>query len=132
MEAGPDAFLVQKPAAIELCRELGIGEQLLPSNDAQRKTYILHNRRLKELPDGLMFMLPTKIGAVLASDLFSLSGKLRLAVSPLLKPPHLQGDESVACYIRKRLGNEALERLAEPLLSAVYGVDVNSLSASAV
>ncbi len=132
VEGGPDSFLTQKTAAIDLCRALGLSDELIPSNDRQRKTYILQGGRLKELPDGLMFLLPTKVGPILRSGLFSISGKLRLAISPLLRPPRASGDVSVAEFVSRRLGRQALERLAEPLLSAVYGADVNSLSATAV
>jgi protoporphyrinogen/coproporphyrinogen III oxidase len=132
VEGGPDSFLTQKTAAIDLCRALGLSDQLIPSNDRQRKTYILHGGQLKELPDGLMFLLPTKVGPILRSDLFSISGKARLALSSLLSPPPVREDVSVAEFVSRRLGRQALERLAEPLLSAVYGADVNSLSATAV
>jgi oxygen-dependent protoporphyrinogen oxidase len=132
LEGGPDCFLTQKPAALELCRALGLADQLIPSNDDQRKTYILQSGKLKELPDGLMFLLPTKVWPVLRSDLFSLPGKIRLAVSPLLPPPRRQEDVSVADFVTERLGKEMLERLAEPLISAVYGADVDSLSAGAI
>jgi protoporphyrinogen/coproporphyrinogen III oxidase len=77
-------------------------------------------------------MLPTKIRPILSSNLFSISGKLRLALSPLFSPAIEKDDVSVSEYVSKRLGREALERLAEPLLSAVYGADVNALSAHAV
>src|ERR1019366_8195649 len=81
---------------------------------------------------GLMFLLPTKVWPVLRSDLFSLSGKLRLALAPLLPTPRRQDDVSVADFVSQRLGKQALERLAEPLISAVYGADVDSLSAGAI
>src|SRR6202161_1327327 len=71
VEAGPDSFLTEKPWAAELCRSVGIGDQLIGSNDATRKTYILRARRLVEIPEGLMFMVPTKIFPVLTSPLFS-------------------------------------------------------------
>ncbi len=61
LERGPDSFLTEKPAAAELCRELGLGADLLPSNDAARKTYIVVRNRLVALPDGLMFLVPTKL-----------------------------------------------------------------------
>ena len=132
LEGGPDSFLAQKPAAVELCRALGLADQLIPSNDEQRKTYILQGHKLKPLPDGLMFVVPTRVGSVLRSDLFSFSGKLRLVLSPLLAP-RLPPEEdcSVAEFVSRRLGRQALERVAEPLLSAVYGADVDSLSARA-
>jgi len=132
LEGGPDSFLTQKKAAIELCRELGLEDQLIPSNDDRRKTYILQAGQLKEIPDGLMLMVPTKVWPVFRSNLFSLSGKMRLAATPFFHPPRGEEDVSVADYISQRLGRQTLERLAEPLLSAVYGSDVNSLSAHAI
>jgi oxygen-dependent protoporphyrinogen oxidase len=109
-----------------------LAKELLPSNDRQRKTYILLGGKLTELPEGLMFVAPTRVGPLFRSSLFSLSGKARLALSAVLpRPARWEQDVSVADFIRQRLGEEALERLAEPLLAAVYGADVNSLSARA-
>ena len=76
VEAGPDSFLSEKPWASELCRELGIADQLIASNDAQRKTYILRNGRLLPIPAGLVFMVPTEILPTLVSPLFSMRTKL--------------------------------------------------------
>ncbi|MBI3895941.1 MAG: protoporphyrinogen oxidase [Acidobacteria bacterium] len=131
VEGGPDSFLAQKPAAIELCRELGLADRLLPSNDHRRKTYVWQGGKLKELPEGLMFVVPTKIWPIFHNELFSFSGKLRLALSPLLASSRAEMDISVADFVRQRLGGQALERLAEPLLAAVYGGDVDALSARA-
>src|SRR5499426_4494970 len=71
IEAGPDSFLTEQSWASDLCRELGLGDQLIGSNDADRKTYILIRDRLVEMPDGLMFMVPTKILPTVLSPLFS-------------------------------------------------------------
>ena len=132
VEGGPESFLAVKPAAADLCRELGLGDQLLPSNDALRKTFVLQNGRLRELPEGLMFVVPSRIWPLFASDLLSWKAKLRLVTSPLRPAPRMQGqDVSVAEFIRRRFGSEVLERLAEPLLAAVYGADVDMLSARA-
>ena len=79
VEAGPDSFLTEKPWASDLCREVGLGDQLIGSNDADRKTYILVNGRLALIPDGLMFMVPTKIMPTVLSPLFSVRTKLRMA-----------------------------------------------------
>src|SRR5215472_1432559 len=79
VEAGPDSFITEKPWAAELCRKIGLGEQLIGSNDRDRKTYILVNGRLVVMPDGLMFMVPTKILPTVFSRLFSLRTKLRMA-----------------------------------------------------
>src|SRR5437763_5780580 len=86
VEAGPDSFLTEKPWAADLCRELGLGDQLIGSNDADRKTYILTRGRLVEMPDGLMFMVPTKILPTGFSPLFSWKSKLRMA-KEFLSPP---------------------------------------------
>ena len=73
LERGPDSFLTEKPAAAELCRELGLGGELLPSNDAARKTYIVVRNRLVALPDGLMFLVPTKLVPTALTRLFSVA-----------------------------------------------------------
>ena len=101
IEQGPDSFLTEKPAAAELCRELGLGEDLLPSNDAARKTYIVVHNRLIALPDGLMFLVPTKLIPTALTRLFSFSTKIRMALE-LLHPPRPSGlpDEAVAALGR--------------------------------
>src|SRR5687767_7312554 len=81
VEAGPDSFLSEKPWASELCRDLGIDDQLIGSNDAQRKTFILLRGRMVPLPDGLQFMVPTRVLPTVLTSLFSLSTKLRMARS---------------------------------------------------
>jgi protoporphyrinogen/coproporphyrinogen III oxidase len=132
VEAGPDSFISEKPWAAELCRSLGIGDQLIGSNDADRKTYILVHDRLIPMPDGLMFMVPTKILPTGLSPLFSWSTKLRMA-RELLHPPHTaNGDESVAAMVERHYGAEMVDRLADPLLSGVYGGEAANLSVLAV
>ncbi len=134
IEGGPDSLLTQKPAAIELCRRLSLSDDFVPSNDDRRKTYVLHRGRLKRLPEGLMFVVPTRIRPMFQSALLSPAGKLRLALSPLVAPNPLPENEdiSAARFLAGRFGSQVLERLAEPLLSAVYGVDVDQLSTAAV
>jgi oxygen-dependent protoporphyrinogen oxidase len=88
VEAGPDSFITEKPWASDLCRALGLGDQLIGSNDADRKTYILTNGRLVEMPDGLMFMVPTKILPTGLSPLFSWKTKLRVT-QEYFHPPHV-------------------------------------------
>ena len=133
LEAGPDSFLALKPAAIELCKELNLAGDLIGSNDDRRKTWVLQGGRLRELPDGLMFVVPTRVWPVFRGDLLSLSGKLRLALAPFLPPLEKhQADWAVSDFITRRFGSQVLERLAEPLLAAVYGAEVDTLSAAAV
>jgi protoporphyrinogen/coproporphyrinogen III oxidase len=132
LEAGPDSFLTEKPWASDLSRELGLEDQLIGSNDHERKTYILCKGRLVEIPDGLMFMVPTKIVPTLLSPLFSLRTKLRMA-GEWFHPPHkVDGDESVASMVERHYGGEMVDRLADPLLSGVYGGNASELSVRAV
>jgi len=133
IERGPDSFLTEKPAAADLCRELGLGDDLLPSNDANRKTYILVRNRLVALPDGLMFLVPTKLVPTALTPLFSFTTKIRMALE-LLHPPRPSGlpDEAVASLVERHYGVEAVNRLADPLLSGIYGGDATQLSARTV
>jgi oxygen-dependent protoporphyrinogen oxidase len=132
VEAGPDSFISEKPWAADLCRELGLGDQLIGSNDVDRKTYILVRGRLIPLPDGLMFMVPTKILPTGLSPLFSWSTKLRMARELLHPPRAIDADESVASMVERHYGAEMVDRLADPLLSGVYGGDAANLSVRAV
>lgn len=133
LERGPDSFLTEKPAAAELCRELGLGDDLIPSNDAARKTYVVIGNRLVALPDGLMFLVPTRLLPTALTPLFSFSTKVRMALE-LLHPPRVasQKDESVAALVERHYGAEAVDRLADPLLAGIYGGDAAQLSARTV
>jgi protoporphyrinogen/coproporphyrinogen III oxidase len=132
VEAGPDSFVSEKPWASDLCRALGIGDQLIGSNDADRKTYILTRGRLVEMPDGLMFMVPTKILPTGLSPLFSWKTKLRMTGELLDRPRAAEHDESVASFVERHYGREMVERLADPLLSGIYGGEAANLSVRAV
>jgi oxygen-dependent protoporphyrinogen oxidase len=133
LERGPDSFLTEKPAAAELCRELGLAGELTPSNDADRKTCIVVRNRLVPLPDGLMFLVPTKLIPTALTRLFSLRTKIRMGLE-LLHPPRPTGlpDESVAALVERHFGRETVDRLADPLLSGIFGGDATQLSARTV
>ena len=132
VEAGPDSFLTEKPWAADLCRLIGMGDQLVGSNDSHRKTYILTRGRLVEMPDGLMFMVPTRILPTGISPLFSLKTKLRM-ISELFHPPRAENhDESVADFVERHYGRAMVDRLADPLLSGIYGGESANLSVRAV
>ena len=132
LECGPDSFLTEKPAAAELCRELGLSQDLLPSNDIARKTYIVVKNRLVALPDGLMFLVPTKLVPTALSPLFSLRTKVRMGLELLHPPRPSNQDESVAALVQRHFGAEAVDRLADPLLSGIFGGDAAQLSARTV
>jgi protoporphyrinogen/coproporphyrinogen III oxidase len=120
IEAGPDSLLTQKPWGLDLCRTLGIGDRLIGTNDRQRKIYILWGGRLHPLPEGLVLITPTRFVPVLRSRLLSWSGKIRMGLEYFLPPRPSNGDESLAGFVRRRLGREALDKIADPLLSGIY------------
>lgn len=128
IEAGPDSFITQKPAAVELCNALGLGDQLVGTNDAMRNTFIWSRGRLRKLPDGVMLLVPTKLGPFLRSSLISWPGKLRMALDVVIPPRQDDGDASLAQFVRRRLGAEALDKLAEPLIAGIYVGDAERLS----
>src|SRR6476661_4476330 len=128
VEAGPDSFLTDKPWAADLCRKLGLADQLIGSNDAQRRTYILVNGKLVTIPDGLMFMVPTKVVPALLSSLFSFRSKLQMAREWFHASNRVDADESVASFVARHYGTEMVDRLADPLLSGIYGGDASQLS----
>ncbi|MDR3775777.1 MAG: protoporphyrinogen oxidase [Terracidiphilus sp.] len=133
LERGPDSFISEKKSAAELCRELGLGADLIPSNDAARKTYVVVHNRLVPLPDGLMFLVPTKLIPTALTRLFSLRTKIRMGLE-LLHPPRPTGlpDEAVADLVARHFGAETVDRLADPLLSGIFGGDSTQLSARSV
>jgi oxygen-dependent protoporphyrinogen oxidase len=126
IDGGPDALLVQKPAAIELCRELGLGDRLIQTSPP-RTAFVLRGGRLTELPEASSLGIPTRIGSFLESPLFSSSAKLRMAMEILVRRGQLP-DESIGQFMRRRFGHEAVEYLAEPLLAGIHAGDVNQLS----
>jgi protoporphyrinogen/coproporphyrinogen III oxidase len=132
VEAGPDSFITEKPWAADLCRKIGLGDQLIGSNDSERKTYILVNGKLVVMPDGLMFMVPTKILPTVFSPLFSLRTKMRMAAEWFHPPHKASADETVAEMVERHYGAEMVDRLADPLLSGVYGGEASQLSVRAV
>lgn len=132
VEAGPDSFLSEKTWATDFCCEVGLADQLIASNDSDRKTYIMIKGRLVEMPEGLMFMVPTKILSTAFSPLFSWKTKLRMAQELFCSPRAAEHDESVAAFVERHYGREMVDRLADPLLSGIYGGEAADLSIRAV
>lgn len=132
IEQGPDSFLAAKPAAVELARELGLGGDLIGSNDASRITYVLRKGRLVPLPEGLMMVAPARIGPMARTPLVGWGTKLRMGLEYFRRPRPVSGDRSVADFMRDHYGAEALEYLGEPLLAGVYGGDPEQLSVRSV
>jgi protoporphyrinogen/coproporphyrinogen III oxidase len=128
MEAGPDAILAQKPEAVALARELGLGDRLLPTNPAQKAVFVLHRGALRPLPDGMTLGVPTRILPMVATRLFSWPAKLRMATEVRLRPRADAGDESIASFLGRHFGREAVERIGEPLLAGIHAGDPDRLS----
>ncbi len=128
LEGGPDSFMAAKPWALELIREVGLGDQVINSNDHLRKTYILKHGKLIPLPDGLMMMVPTKIMPLVRSPLLSWGCKMRMGLEMLRRPAGQRADRSVHDFLVDHYGEEALDYLAEPLLAGVFGGDPRQMS----
>jgi oxygen-dependent protoporphyrinogen oxidase len=132
VEAGPDSFLTEKPWAADLCRKIGLDDQLIGSNDSERKTYVVVKGKLVVMPDGLMFMVPTRIMPTVFSPLFSFGTKLRVAAEWFQPPRRASEDEAVAEMVKRHYGAAMVDLLADPLLSGVYGGEASKLSVRAV
>lgn len=128
VEGGPDSFITQRTNALELCRELGLGDDLIGTNDAARQVYVWSRGQLHPMPDGVMLIIPTKITPFLKSPLISWRGKLRMGLDAVIPPKQGDGDESLAHFVRRRLGNEALDKIAEPMIAGIYVADAEYLS----
>jgi oxygen-dependent protoporphyrinogen oxidase len=131
LETGPESWLAAKPWAEQLIREIGMGDQLTGSNDAQRRTYVLRQGRFVTLPEGLQMLVPTKILPVIATQLFGWGTKIRMGLEVFRSPQQLP-DRSVAAFVQDHFGAEAVDYLAEPLLAGVYGGSPHELSAPSV
>jgi len=131
IEGGPDSFIVEKPWPIELARKLGISDRLLDSNEDVRRSYVFSRRRLHELPEGLILMVPTRLLPFAASSLISLRGKLRMGLDLVLPRGAAVADESLGDFVRRRLGAEALAKVAEPIVAGIHAGDPEQMSVRA-
>lgn len=123
IEGGPDCFLRQKPWAAQLAGKIGLQSDLIGTNDEQRKVYVVNKGKLVPLPDGVMLIVPTRIMPFALSPLISIPGKIRMGLDLLVPPFKGDRDESIGDFVRRRLGKEALEKIAEPLLSGIHVSD---------
>lgn len=119
-EEGPNGFLDNKPSTLALADRLGVRDRLLKSNDGARKRFVFVDGELKRLPEDPM--------SFLASDLMSIRGKLRLAAEFFLPEGDPDEDESVAAFVRRRLGDEVLQKLIDPMSAGIYAGDPGTMS----
>jgi oxygen-dependent protoporphyrinogen oxidase len=131
VEAGPDSFLSEKPWALALCRRLGLEHRLVGTDERFRKTLVWRGGRLYPLPEGFQLLAPTRFGPFVTSSLFSWRGKARMALDLVLPRGAAGDDESLGAFVRRRLGREALERVAQPLVAGIYTADPDDLSLAA-
>jgi oxygen-dependent protoporphyrinogen oxidase len=133
LERGPDSFITEKPEALQLARRLGLESHLLPTNEQHRRSFILRGNRLVPLPEGFQLIAPTRLRPFMSSEIMSWSGKARMALDLVLPRLKTNGttDESLAQFIRRRLGSEALERVAQPMIGGIYTADPEKLSLQA-
>jgi oxygen-dependent protoporphyrinogen oxidase len=131
IDGGPDSMLVQKPAAVALCKELGL-EGRLVSTLEPRTAYVMRDGLLHPLVEGSFLGFPVGFGALARSTLFTPRGKLRMACEAVLPGGGGDEDESIAAFVRRRFGREAVDYLAEPLLAGIHAGDAERLSMRAL
>jgi len=130
LERGPDSFISEKPHALELAKRLGLESQLIQTNEEYRRSFIVRDGRLRAVPEGFQLMAPSRMWPFITSDIFSLAGKARMAADLFLPRKSTNGttDESLASFVRRRLGEEALARMAQPMVGGIYTADPETLS----
>jgi protoporphyrinogen/coproporphyrinogen III oxidase len=131
VELSADNFITNVPWGVDLCRRLGLSEQLLPTAPSQRRAMVVRGGRLLPIPEGFQLLSPSRAWPVLRSPLLSWRGKLRLICEPWVSRRRDAGDESLASFARRRLGREVFERLVQPLVSGIYTADAERLSMAA-
>lgn len=131
MEAGPDAFLSEKPAAADLCRSIGLDAELIPTNPEFRRSFFVWKKKLHPVPEGFYLLAPTSWRALARTPLLSGRGKLRAAMEWVIPADRSGTDQSVAAFVRRRFGREVLERLAQPMVGGIYTADLEQLSVQA-
>ncbi len=132
LEGGPDSFVSEKPGALDLCHRLGLSAHLINTSRAHRRSFVACRGSLLPVPDGFYLLAPTQLWPFVTTPIFSWRGKLRMAADLVLPRKKLDTstdeDESLADFVRRRLGKEALERMAQPMVGGIYTSDPERLS----
>src|ERR1041385_5145158 len=130
LERGPDSFISEKPHALALAKRLGLESRLVQTNEQFRRSFIVRDGRLRAVPEGFQLLAPSRLWPFVPSDIFSIAGKARMAADLVLPRKRANGvnDESLASFVRRRLGVEALERMAQPMVGGIYTADPETLS----
>lgn len=128
IETGADAFLTRKPWALQLAHELGLHDRIIGVNGDNNRTFVLSGGRLVPIPDGVRLIAPTQLLPFLRSPLFSWRGKLRMLLDWVIPAKTDDADESLADFVTRRVGAEALDKLAEPLLAGIFNAETDRQS----
>lgn len=131
LEGGPDSMITDKPAGLQLCRDLGLDGLLQPTNEDDRRAMVVRDGRLVPIPEGFRLLAPTRLVPFLLTPVLSPLGKLRIGLDLVLPRRREPADETLAGFVGRRLGREALERMAQPLVGGIYGGDPERLSLQA-
>jgi oxygen-dependent protoporphyrinogen oxidase len=133
VEQGACSWLSTKTAAADLMRELGLGDQLIGSNDKDRQTFIWKQGRMVKYPDGMQLVAPARLWPILTSKLVGNFTKARILLDWFRKPSIFPARErTVGAFVTDHFGIEMCDYVAEPLLSGLYGGDPFELSATSV
>jgi oxygen-dependent protoporphyrinogen oxidase len=131
IEAGPDCFVAEKPAINQLADQLSIRDRILTPNESSKRSFIYSNGRIHQLPEGLLLLIPTKITPFLLSPLVSWRGKARMSLDLLIPRKKDDSDETLASFVRRRLGKEILDKIAAPLVGGIHSNDPETMSLQA-
>ncbi len=128
LELGPDSIITEKPWARALCEEIGLGDRIIGTSPDCRQSFVALGNTLHPIPEGFYMMAPSRLTPFVKTSLFSLAGKARMALDLVLPRRSTDTDESLGDFVRRRLGREALERAAQPMVGGVYTADPDKLS----
>jgi oxygen-dependent protoporphyrinogen oxidase len=131
LEGGPDSFITNKPWGLDLCERLGLRDRLIETDPSRRRSFVVRKSRLLPVPEGFVLMAPQRLGPLLTTPILSWRGKLRMLMDLFIPRRDDEGEESLAGFVRRRLGREALDRLIQPLVAGIYTADPNNLSLKA-
>ncbi len=127
-EEGPDSFITEKPWALDLCKRLGLEAELTGTNPRAQRAFLAWKGRLHAVPEGFYMLAPSRFWPLAVTPLFSWRGKARMLLDLALPRRADSSEESLAAFVRRRLGQEALERMAQPMTSGIYAADPETLS----
>jgi oxygen-dependent protoporphyrinogen oxidase len=133
VERSADSFITKYSWATDLCQRIGLADELVPTDETRRRALVVHGGKLARVPAGFVLMTPNRRWPILTTPILSWSGKLRVLAEPWMprRPEGQEGDESVGAFARRRLGDEAYERLVQPLLGGIHTADADHLSLAA-